>query len=214
MATFHRRKTPPDGKSPGWYKDCLRVDFECRCAYCLIHERDYQTHESFQIDHFKPRSRFPQLERTYSNLYYSCQLCNKRSRKGDRWPTPEEISDGFRFVDPCAEDWEKHILFQRTGPVTAVTTAGQYSIDTLGLNRQQLIVHRLKNPAEYHARSLLHKIGGQLNRMAKMALKTQRQNKLISTVQQLRRTLCEIRKRLKKKWNEKKPTYPSPVCPY
>jgi uncharacterized protein (TIGR02646 family) len=213
MATFHRRKKPPDGKPPGWYKGCLRVDFDCRCAYCLIHERGYQTHESVQIDHFKPRSRFPDLERTYSNLYYSCQLCNKRGRKGDRWPTQAEISGGFRFVDPCAEDWEKHIVFQRTGPVTAVTPAGEYSIDNLGLNRHQLIVHRLKNPAEYHARSLLHKIGGQLNRIATLASET-RQDELITIVPQLLENLRKIREEIEKKWDEKRPTYPPPVCRY
>ena len=42
MATFSRRKKPPDGKRHGWYKDCLRLDFQFRCAYCLIHEADYQ----------------------------------------------------------------------------------------------------------------------------------------------------------------------------
>jgi len=213
MAPFHRRKKPPDGKPPGWYKGCLRIDFECRCAYCLIHERDYQTHESFQIDHFKPRSRFPELERTYSNLYYSCQLCNKRNRKGDHWPTQAEISAGSRFVDPCAEDWEEHIAFQRTGQVEPVTKAGQYSITTLELNRPQLVKYRLKNPAEYGARSLLHKIGGQLNRIAKLASQTQ-QNELITRVRQLWETLRGIRKQVEKKWNEKRPTYPSPVCPY
>jgi len=213
MATFHRRKKPPDGKPPGWYKDCLRVDCECRCAYCLIHEQDYQTHESFQVDHFKPRSRFPQLERTYSNLYYSCQLCNKRSRKGDRWPTQSEISAGIRFVDPCDEDWEKHIVFQRTGQVEPVTKVGQYSITTLELNRPQLIVHRLKNPAEYSARSLLHKIGGQLNRIATLASET-RQDELMTTVPQLLENLRKIREQVEKKWNEKKPTSPPPVCPY
>ena len=214
MATFHRKRKPPDGKDPRWYKDCLRIDFQCRCAYCLIHEKDYQGHLSFQVDHFKPQSKFLQLERVYSNLYYSCQVCNGPGHKGDSWPEPEEQAMGMRFVDPCLEDWETHIVFHRDGSVVHATAAGRYSIDTLGLARPQLIAHRMENPAEYYARSLLRKMQGQLNRISRIASKAQPKLEMGKTVQQLREALQGIRIQVGKAWNEKKPIYDPPDCPY
>jgi len=79
MATFARRRKPPDGKPYASYRDCLRLDFSFRCAHCLIDEADYQGPDSFEVDHFQPKSRFPSLERTYANLHYCCLLCNRAS---------------------------------------------------------------------------------------------------------------------------------------
>ena len=170
MATFSRRKKPPDGKRHGWYKDCLRLDFQFRCAYCLIHEADYQGHESSQVDHFRPQSRFRALARKYANLHYACLLCNKRSRKGDNWPSDDEAQRGERFVDPCSEDWEEHVEFLEDGAVRALTPAGDYAVRTLDLDRDQLRRHRKRFPGEYSDRSALRLLGHRLDRVLAIAI--------------------------------------------
>ena len=66
------------------------------CWYC---ERQCDTRaesggRSPTVDHFRPRSRFPQLAYEWSNWVFSCYACNVEN-KGDRWPDSG-------FVDPCA----------------------------------------------------------------------------------------------------------------
>jgi hypothetical protein len=119
----------------------------------------------------------------------------------------------LRFVDPCAEDWESHIVFLRTGMVEANTEPGRYSIGVLGLNRPYLIGIRLKCPAEYYARSLVHKMDGQLSRIGKV-ISNMHYHELAESVRELQANLRELRKKIEEKWNEKKPTDPQPVCPF
>jgi uncharacterized protein (TIGR02646 family) len=56
----------------------LSQDCENKCVYCGIHESKFGGDRNFQIDHFRPKSkeRFKNLEYDYSNLYWSCCVCN------------------------------------------------------------------------------------------------------------------------------------------
>lgn len=215
MATFTRQRRPPDGRPHGWYKDCLRLDFEFRCAYCLIHEADYQGHESFQVDHFRPKSKFRDLERTYSNLYYACILCNKTNRKGANWPSEEEADRGERFVDPCSEDWEEHVEFREDGSARPLTPAGRYSERVLGLNRSQLRAHRQEFPWEYSDRSALQALKLRLERVVSFA-KTYRRlpKQLRAEVRALEKQFAALRGEVHTAWARKSPPPPEPHCPY
>ena len=56
------------------------------CAYC----------EEFtpgEVDHFRPKNRFPHLVYSWSNWLFACHDCNQA--KSDSWPAAG-------FVDPCA----------------------------------------------------------------------------------------------------------------
>lgn len=215
MATFARKKKPPDGKRHGWYKDCLRLDFEFRCAYCLIHEADYQSPEDFQVDHFRPQSRFPALASKYRNLYNACHLCNKTNRKGDRWPSKEEEARGERFVDPCEEDWEGHVEFVEDGSVRPLTPAGDYSVRTIDLDRDQLRTHRWKFPGEYFNRSALRGVKRRLDGVSAIAKQRRdlpdQVNQEIRCLQQQFLTLQES---VDVAWTRKKALPPEPHCPY
>src|SRR5437763_1920697 len=107
MPIFRRRPNPPSYSNYRRYKQILREDFDHRCAYCLLHEGDPlgAGFHNFHIDHFRPKSKFPELVSTYANLYYACRWCN--GDKNETWPLPEERQRRFRFVDPCAEDLYK-----------------------------------------------------------------------------------------------------------
>lgn len=47
------------------------------------------------MDHFRPKSRFPQYVYEWSNWVFSCRDCN--NSKGEKWP------EGG-YIDPCARN--------------------------------------------------------------------------------------------------------------
>lgn len=85
----------------------------------------------FEVEHFKPESRFGSLRTIYSNLMWSCRACNRA--KKNKWPTPLNDRRGERFVDPTAEALGTH-LTTVGDEVQALTPAGEYMIDELNLN--------------------------------------------------------------------------------
>src|SRR5262249_39905090 len=139
MPIFQRRSDPPQKSNYRDYKPILREDFQYRCAYCLLHEGDPYGGglRHFQIDHFRPRVKFPLLLTTYSNLYYCCAWCNRN--KGQKWPTDDQQQRGFSFVDPCAEDlYETHAKLESDGGLTSHSSAGDYTIREIRLNSRML----------------------------------------------------------------------------
>lgn len=65
------------------------------CWYC---ERQCQAVGGWAptVDHFRPRSRCPQLTYDWSNWIFSCRRCNV-DYKGNKWPESG-------YIDPCAVD--------------------------------------------------------------------------------------------------------------
>ena len=63
----------------------LRSIFSGSCAYCEEGCRG-------EVEHFRPRSQFPELVYEWSNLLLACHDCNHA--KGPKWP-----SGGY--IDPC-----------------------------------------------------------------------------------------------------------------
>jgi uncharacterized protein (TIGR02646 family) len=136
-AALPRRHTPPPATFSA-YRDCLRLEFEFTCAYCLSTEREAAEGEEyggFEIEHFKPKGRdeFRKLRHVYSNLLWSCHACNRAKR--DKWPSKKERALGYRFVDPSKEALG-HSLTLQGAQVQAVnaSAAGTYMIDEIRLN--------------------------------------------------------------------------------
>ena len=136
MAQFSRSENLPVFDDYRKYVPWLRLDFMYRCAYCERKEHCIGGEELFVVDHFKPR-RFFELLAKYENLYYSCRKCNEY--KHDTWPDEEEISKGFRFSDPCAEDmYLVHLSERQDGKLDALTDCGRYTRDHIRLERPVL----------------------------------------------------------------------------
>ena len=76
------------------YKDQLRIDFHKRCGYTDCPDFWFGGKSNFHIDHFLPRSKYPELECKYSNLVYSCSFVNRA--KSD---------DEGSYLDPCDNDF-------------------------------------------------------------------------------------------------------------
>ncbi len=68
-------------------RDTLTKDFGEVCAYCQqacqAPAFGVEAHNAETIDHFRPRSRFPDLWLDWLNLIYACRRCNRS--KGNKW---------------------------------------------------------------------------------------------------------------------------------
>lgn len=116
----------------------MRRDFRQRCAYCERTEAVLGGEEFFEIDHFRPVSKFREETTHYPNLYYSCGKCNRH--KANTWPSDDLIAKGFRFADPCQEDmYVDHLQEMPDGKLQPLTTCGRYTRDHIRLDRRDLL---------------------------------------------------------------------------
>ncbi len=123
------------------YREDLRLDFNRCCGYCG-HSDDRQDSSTFHIDHFAPKARFPELAIEYSNLVYSCRICN--ISKSNHWVGVDSSvpNDGERgFIDPCASEYDANIGRTSDGRIVGLTPLGAYAVKRLklGLLRHELL---------------------------------------------------------------------------
>jgi HNH endonuclease len=95
--------------------------------------------DSFGVDHYRPKKKFPDLESTYSNLFYACNCCNRR--KSDFWPTAEETHAGRFIPNPCDHVMFEHLRY-RSAHVDPRTTAGKQAESKLMLNDKDSVEYR------------------------------------------------------------------------
>ena len=124
------------------YKPDLRADFDTRCGYCDARDEYFGGVTGSHIDHFAPKSKFPDLETVYDNLVYSCPFCNRaKSNKwiGDNHTIPNDGQYGF--VDPCSTDFDLHLARDSRGRVVSLTPLGEYMVKNLNMRllRHQFI---------------------------------------------------------------------------
>src|ERR1035441_9736881 len=137
---FARRPNVPNSANYQDYRPYLLEDFLHHCAYCTIHEDELAGEDFYEIDHHRPKSKFPDLINDYTNLYYCCRACNKKGAKGENWPSDDLINAGFRFFDPVAENaYHLHLREAASGKLIKKTNVGDYSIRILRLNRDGLL---------------------------------------------------------------------------
>lgn len=77
----------PNDRKWNTFKDVLGNCFNGCCGYCEIRCRG-------EIDHYKPKSKFPKYVYVWTNWIYACHDCNHN--KGKNWPRSG-------FIDPCCE---------------------------------------------------------------------------------------------------------------
>lgn len=122
-------------------KEALKTDFASKCAYC----ESYIAHIDYgDIEHFRPKSKFPELCFNWDNLLLSCGICNDSAHKGDFFPGAAE---GGPLINPTEEEPAIFFKFEfdaQTGVanVIPVHQRGHITERLLGLNRKDLIQHR------------------------------------------------------------------------
>lgn len=158
-------------------KDALLTAQHSKCAFC----ESYFTQTGYgDIEHFRPMGGYKQLASEknlkypgyywlayeWSNLFYSCQLCNQRFKKNlfplrdnrsRAHPQRRDISkEKPLLIDPAAQNPSDYIgfrgerAFAKKGCREGVTT-----IEALGLNREELAENRRKRLQDLQALVLL-----------------------------------------------------------
>ena len=105
------------------YKQYLADDFNHKCGYTDCSERWFGGKITFQIDHIKPKSKYPELENEYSNLVYCCSYVNRA-----KWD-----DDSPNYLDPCEEDYNIHFERDDYGHIVPKTPQGKYMAEHMQL---------------------------------------------------------------------------------
>lgn len=123
-----RRTNIENKKNYKEYIPELKEDFNGICGYC---GKLYKISKaSYEPDHFVPKKYSKAKINDYTNLVYSCMVCNRK--KGGKWPTenPDICHDGkCGFIDPTTKDFDLHLQRNSDGTISAKTELGQYMVD-------------------------------------------------------------------------------------
>ena len=97
------------GQHPNYrsYKTPLAKDFNKRCGYTDCPDAWFGGTGNFHIDHFKAKSKYPELETQYSNLVYACAFTN--IAKSD--------DESSLYLDPCDIDFNLHFERDKFGNI-------------------------------------------------------------------------------------------------
>lgn len=150
-------------------KDHVRSEAHERCVYCGIFENYIGGKNAFHRDHYKPKSKFPELENSLSNIYYACPVCN--IFKSDSWPNdPERNHSVAAFSDPAVVNYGTMFETDRKkGLVKGVYVESLYIQNVLHLNRPQLIMTR----REYYLNRRVEELNRKLSELAPFLLATE-----------------------------------------
>jgi hypothetical protein len=115
-------------------RQSVRTRYNFRCGYCGVSETNIGA--EMTIDHFLPRIYGG--EDDLDNLVYCCHACNEF--KGDYWQTEPDL----RLLHPLLDDLTLHYSEQDDGTLLALTERGANHLQTLHLNRPELVAFRLE----------------------------------------------------------------------
>lgn len=134
--------TQPDGGNYREWKELLAEEGFHQCVYCAIHEACFGGIRNFHVEHYRPKSKFMELETDIKNLFYACAICNVF--KSNDWPEdPCEDFSNPSYPDPSQVDYnDLFSVNDSMGVVEGKYIASKYIVEKLYLNRPQLIVER------------------------------------------------------------------------
>lgn len=132
---------PKRGTYSDW-KGLIATECFNQCVYCAINERNFGGIRNFHVEHYRPKSRFPDLINDIKNLFYACAICNVF--KGNDWPNePDTKFSKSCYPNPSETDY--NTLFSiddNKGVLEGEFIASKYITEKLYLNRPQLILLR------------------------------------------------------------------------
>lgn len=116
------------------YRKQLIEEFNGKCSYCGY----YVGNLGGNIDHYFPKSRFPELVNDYKNLTLACNYCNRK--KAGRSPINE---NGEKVIlNPREDKFNDHIKEER-GLLVGKTKLGRSNIEFFDLNNKALVEDRI-----------------------------------------------------------------------
>ena len=116
------------------FHDELQRRFGSLCGYCECSCKG-------EVDHFRPKSRFPESVYEWSNWIFACHDCNQA--KGDKWPVGG-------YVDPCtaSESYRPETCFTfdtKTGEIVPLKDLDQDRFD-----KAQRMINDLRLNGRHH----------------------------------------------------------------
>lgn len=103
-----------------------------KCMYC---ESEVSSIYFGDIEHIKPKSKFPELEYVWPNLGFVCAKCN--NSKLDKY------NEELPYLNPYDEDPEEHIVFGGSMAMHKLgSERGEVTILDIDLNRPELLEQR------------------------------------------------------------------------
>jgi uncharacterized protein (TIGR02646 family) len=107
----------------------LYAAFHGKCAFC---EAKMAHVSSPHVEHYRPKSRFPDQMLNWQNWLLSCGRCNDK-----KWTHFPDCDGQPCLLDPTAEDPSMHLDFRGT-QVLAKTRRGEETVKLVGLDRSPL----------------------------------------------------------------------------
>jgi len=133
-----RRRNPKLTASQFWSRvraqvrvdaQSLYVAFHGKCAFC---EAKMAHISSPHVEHYRPKSRFPDRMFDWQNWLLSCGCCN-----GKKWAHFPDCDGQPCLLDPTAENPSMHLDFL-DARMLGKTRRGQETINLVGLDRSPL----------------------------------------------------------------------------
>ncbi len=106
-----------------------------RCMYC-------EDSQGTDIDHFRPKSRYPEEAFSWPNYLLACSHCNSNEKR-EQFPVDDRGHP--LLIDPADEGDEPmdHLAFSpRTGSLVPMSPKGRVSSEVFGLGRAPLVIGR------------------------------------------------------------------------
>lgn len=134
--------SPTHGSKYSDWKEEIAIEGFNQCVYCSISEKAFGGIRNFHIEHYKPKSLFPELRNEFSNLFYSCSICN--CFKGNDWPNePNEQLTNICYPRPSVVNYSDIFkVNSNSGRIDGKNRSATYMVEKLYLNRAQLILER------------------------------------------------------------------------
>lgn len=111
-----------------------------KCAYCGV-----ELFGNIFLDHFYPKSKYPEKITSENNYVLSCASCNMI--KSNIAPIDENGETIILF--PYSENYKNEIRIEDSGEAVGLTEAAKSTIQILHLNRPILIEYRMSHIDEY-----------------------------------------------------------------
>jgi hypothetical protein len=137
-------KQPTKGMYSDW-KQLLADEGHNQCVYCALHESIMGGIRNFHVEHYRPKSKWPEKLNTYTNLFYACPICN--TYKSNDWPNEPNCDHSVAsYPDPSVVDYNSLFdIDSRDGLINGKYIATKYIQEKLFLNRPQLVIARKIN---------------------------------------------------------------------
>jgi len=134
-----KTKQPSIGKYSKW-KEILAKEGYNQCVYCSTKDHRLGGIRHFHVEHYKPKSKFPKLENTITNLFYACPICNVF--KGNDWFVLTGNLSDKQYPNPSIYNYDNLFSIKPNGVIEGKNKCGKYIINKLALNRRQLLIDR------------------------------------------------------------------------